>query len=182
MKLNFLYRLIIIVLIAAANVSCDQLTKSWATENLQTQQYKPKEFLGVFFKLTYVKNEGAFLSLGSKLSENLRYWALKIFPILLLVGLFIHMLLSKTMTLWQLIAFSFILGGGLSNIYDRMLYGSVVDFMNMGIDIGGRKIRTGIFNFADVSIMTGLFMMLPSIFTKDKSPSIQEKDPSVESS
>ena len=174
MNLKFVYRLMIILVIAVANISCDQYSKAWATENLKAQRYDQKEFLGVFFKLTYVKNEGAFLSLGSKLSETFRYWALKIFPILLLIGLFIHMLLSKTMTLWQLIAFSFILGGGLSNIYDRILYGSVVDFMNMGVELGERTIRTGIFNFADVSIMTGLFMMIPVMFSKEKPP---EKTP-----
>ncbi|MFT4972072.1 MAG: signal peptidase II, partial [Saprospiraceae bacterium] len=32
------------------------------------------------------------------------------------------------------IAFSFILGGGSSNIFDRMMYGKVVDFMNVSID------------------------------------------------
>ena len=68
----------------------------------------------------------------------------------------------RTVNTWQIIAYSFILGGGVSNIYDRLLYGSVVDFMNMGIG----TLRTGIFNFADVSIMIGLFMILPYLFKK----------------
>ena len=160
MNVKMIYRVLIILGIALSSISCDQLTKSWATETLKG---KPaKSYLNNTFRLTYVKNEGAFLSLGSKLSEKFHYWALKIFPIVLLVGLLLHMLFSKSLTMWQLIAFSFILGGGISNIYDRVLFGNVIDFMNMGID----SLRTGIFNFADVSIMTGLFMMLPTMFSK----------------
>ncbi len=162
MKLKLIYRVLIIVGIALSSISCDQVTKSWATENLKGQP--ARSYLSNSFRLTYVKNEGAFLSLGSQLSETFQYWALKIFPILLLGGLLLHMVFSKQLNTWQLIAFSFILGGGISNVYDRILFGSVIDFMNMGIS----SLRTGIFNFADVSIMTGLFMMLPTMFTKTK--------------
>ena len=44
------------------------------------------------------------------------------------------------------------------------MFGNVVDFMNMGIG----NLRTGIFNIADMAIMAGLFMMLPTMFTKTK--------------
>ncbi len=49
-------------------------------------------------------------------------------------------------------------------MYDRLLYGQVVDFMNMGFP----GLRTGIFNFADVSIMVGLAIMLPMMFKEKK--------------
>lgn len=122
--------------------------------------------LGGFFRLSYVENKGAFLSLGAGLSEQLRYWALLILPLALLAGLLIYTLFSKNVNRWQAIAFGFIIGGGASNVWDRILYGQVADFMNMGIG----SLRTGIFNFADVSIMVGLGIMLPMIFKK------QEKD------
>lgn len=155
-----MYRWLIIFLVAATNIGCDQLSKNWATQHLKNTP--SQSYLGDTFRLTYVRNEGAFLSLGSNFSSNLRYWALKVFPVLLLTGLLLHLMFSKTLTWWQIIAFSFILGGGISNVYDRLLYGSVIDFMNMGI----QNLRTGIFNFADTSIMTGLFMMIPTIFQR----------------
>ena len=138
---------------------------------LQQSSKNHFSYLKDTFRLTYVKNRGAFLSLGSSFSESLRYWSLKVFPVVLLIGLILHMLFSKSMTAWQLVAFSFILGGGISNIYDRLLYESVVDFMNMGFGefhntFNIRDIRTGIFNVADVSIMIGLFMMIPVMFAK----------------
>ena len=41
------------------------------------------------------------------------------------------------------------ISGGASNWIDRVLRGSVVDFLNMGIG----PLRTGVFNMADVAIM-----------------------------
>jgi signal peptidase II len=41
--------------------------------------------------------------------------------------------------------------GGASNLVDRIIYGMVIDFMNVGIG----SLRTGIFNVADMAIMLG---------------------------
>ena len=50
-----------------------------------------------------------------------------------------------------------VLGGGFSNLLDRMLKsGAVADFMNIGIG----NVRTGIFNLADVAIMVGAGVLL----------------------
>ncbi len=146
--------------IMAANIVLDQLTKAWARNSLiDSGQHS---YLGDFFRLSYVENRGAFLSLGASSPDEMRFWTLLVLPVLLLVGLFLYTLFSREMTRPQIIAFSFILGGGVSNIYDRLLYGQVSDFMNMGFS----GLRTGVFNFADVSIMVGLAIMLPTLFRK----------------
>ena len=54
-------------------------------------------------------------------------------------------------SMWHAAAFSLFIAGGLSNWFDRVSAGRVIDFMNIGI--GG--LRTGIFNVADVAIMVG---------------------------
>lgn len=57
----------------------------------------------------------------------------------------------------QTVALTLIAGGGISNFIDRLLNdGRVVDFMHMGFG----DLRTGIFNVADVFIMSGLALML----------------------
>jgi len=81
---------------------------------------------------------------------------------LVLLYIFFHVLTAKNLHIVQQAAFGFILGGGLSNIYDRIMEGRVVDFMNMGFG----TLRTGIFNVADMSIMLGLFLMVPFLFQK----------------
>ena len=58
-----------------------------------------------------------------------------------------------------------VVGGGLSNLIDRLLNeGRVVDFMQLGIG----PLRTGVFNVADVAIMGGLAVMLVVVFRDGK--------------
>ncbi len=155
-------RLILVFGIIAVVIGIDQWSKYWAVNNLMGEP--STSYLDDFFRLTFARNTGAFLSLGSGLSEDWRYWVLTILPVLVLLFLLYQTLFSKTMNQWQIIAFSIILGGGISNIYDRMMYGNVVDFLNMGIG----DLRTCIFNVADMAIMTGLFMILPLMFRSPK--------------
>lgn len=121
-----------------------------------------KSYLNDIFRLVYAENTGAFLSLGSGMNDTLRYWVLAVVPVLVLLYIFFHVLTAKNLHIVQQAAFGFILGGGLSNIYDRIMEGRVVDFMNMGFG----TLRTGIFNVADMSIMLGLFLMVPFLFQK----------------
>lgn len=156
-KLN---RVVMVLIIIAANIGLDQWTKVWARETLQFQP--TRSYFGEFFKLLYVENTGAFLSLGADLPDIFRTILLLVFPSVLLVGITFYTMFSNGINKWQVIGMSFIIGGGLSNVYDRILYNGVTDFMNMGLF----GIRTGVFNFADVSIMVGLAFMLPFAFRK----------------
>ena len=168
-------RVILVFSIIVVVIGFDQWSKVWAVNTLMGEP--STSYLGDFFRLTFARNTGAFLSLGSGLSDNWRYWALTILPVFVLLFLLYQTLFSKTMSQWQIIAFSSILGGGLSNIFDRIMYGSVVDFLNMGIG----NLRTGIFNIADMGIMAGLFMMLPLMFQrppKKETPPTEPTEPS----
>ena len=153
-------RILVVLGIVLLSVILDQWTKELARQFLQGEA--DQWILGDFFRLTFVENKGAFLSIGAELGEGLRYLLLNIFPTILLVALLIYTIRGKDMGWWQIVALSFIIGGGLSNIYDRLLYGKVVDFMHMK----AFGLQTGIFNIADVSIMIGMFMMLPLMFKK----------------
>lgn len=146
-------------------VLLDRWTKVLAVEHLMG--LPPKDVLGSFFQLVYAENTGAFLSLGADLPKVLRLIALAILPSILLLGMLAFTLFSKDLIRIQIFAFSLICGGGLSNLYDRITEGMVVDFMIMGIGV----LRTGVFNIADVSIMIGLALMLPSFFKGPEKPS-----------
>ena len=150
-------RITILLLAGGLSVLLDRLTKNWAVANIKGQG--STSYLNDYFRLVYAENTGAFLSLGSGLSDGWRTWVLSILPVVVLLYVLYVILFSKQLGNWQAYAFSFILGGGASNIVDRIMQGSVVDFMNMGIG----TLRTGIFNVADMAIMTGLFMMIFSM-------------------
>lgn len=161
----------LVLVIIVANIGLDQWTKVWARTTLQFQPMK--SYWNDFFRLLYVENKGAFLSLGSDLPDFWRTIALHFFPAILLVAITLYAMFSKSLNKWQVIGMSFIIGGGISNVYDRIEYAAVTDFMNMGLF----GVRTGIFNFADVSIMVGLAIMLPFAFQKEPT---QEETPRVE--
>ena len=55
-----------------------------------------------------------------------------------------------------MVGLSLFVAGGASNWIDRVIRGSVVDFINVGIG----PLRTGIFNVADVAIMLGAGVLL----------------------
>jgi signal peptidase II len=155
-KTSAIVRTVVIILLLAVNVGCDQMSKQFVRSNLAYDHRIMMLDDHVMF--TRVENRGAFLSLGQSLSQEPRFIILVVIPfIALIVGLmlvFTRANLSRS----TVIAIGFIVGGGLGNLYDRYIYGSVTDFMHINFYI----FRTGIFNMADVSIMTGAFIILIS--------------------
>jgi signal peptidase II len=151
-------RAIVIFSILAINVGCDQISKSMVRNRIDENE----QILVVknYVRLMRVENEGAFLSLGNSLPKVVRFILLSLVPLAILgfgIGyLFTKKNLSKTM----LLGFAFVIGGGIGNLYDRLIYGSVTDFMHIDFVI----FQTGIFNMADVSIMTGMTIVIIGSF------------------
>ena len=116
------------------------------------------------FRLDYVENTGAAMSMGDGLSKTASFWLLSILPLGFLVFLGGYVLLnSKEIGLLKLFSFSLIIAGGLGNVIDRIVFDRhVTDFMNIGI----LNLRTGIFNFADVCVTSGAIGLL--LFYRDK--------------
>ena len=152
-----LKRLLLTVTILVSCVGCDQTTKSMAKTYLSETQ--AVSLLGGSVRLQVAKNYGAFLSLGADLDPSMRTAFLSVGVASVLVALFIYCLVSTPSNSIVVPALAIIIGGGVSNLIDRLVYGGyVVDFLNVGI----ASIRTGIFNVADVFIMSGVFLLLSS--------------------
>ena len=82
-----------------------------------------------------------------------------IFPILVLVAVSIYTYVDKKLDNLSLVGFSLIIGGGIANIFDRIVYGSVTDFLYINLGF----FKTGIFNIADLSVTTGMILILIDI-------------------
>lgn len=115
--------------------------------------------------MTNVYNEGAFLGMGSDMNPTLHFIFLKLLPLLVLGYVVYYIIKTKNLDRLSLIAFCCIVGGGLSNVFDRFAFGKVTDFFY--IDLGG-VFKTGIFNIADVAVTTGMFMLIFSNFIMKK--------------
>ncbi len=133
-------------------IGCDRVTKVIAKENLVYGE--PISYMHDTFRLQYVENTGAALSLGDDLPKATSFWLLSIFPLTILLGLFIYVIMHlKKMNRLMALSFCLIIAGGIGNIIDRIFNDRhVSDFMSIGIN----NIRTGIFNVADICVTAGV--------------------------
>ena len=157
-------KIILMIVTLLSCVGCDQVTKSIARQNLVTGE--SLSFSGNLFILQYIENQGAFLSLGAGAHEQTRFLIFTVIAGLFLIGMACYIIFSKKVTKAEVIAFSMVIGGGIGNLIDRVFNnGRVIDFMNIGIG----RIRTGIFNIADVAILFGVFLVIV-LLQKRKEP------------
>ena len=143
-------RATIIFIVLFSCVSCDQVTKNIVKHNLP--KFETISFLNDTLRLQYAENQGAFLSLGATIPENIRCLVLTCSVAGFLIVLLAYLIKSKRNKASTTIALSLILAGGTGNLIDRILNeGRVIDFINMGIG----PVRTGVFNIADIAITIG---------------------------
>ncbi|MGA1227439.1 MAG: signal peptidase II [Tamlana sp.] len=154
-------RSVCITLVIVFTIAIDQISKVLVRANIvgqtETRASERIPLIGDAFILMNIENEGAFLGMGSELNSTLKIILLLIIPILVLGFVLWHIIKDKNLDNWSLFAFSSIIGGGIANIFDRIVYGSVTDFFF--IDLGG-IFKTGIFNMADLSVTTGMIILV----------------------
>ena len=143
-----------IVLFVFLNVGCDQISKDLVRKNVENSEYI--QVIGDNFIMTNVENTGAMLGFGDNFPPIIKNIFLKALPVLVLFILLFRILQKKRMNFWLIIAFAFVIGGGIGNLIDRIAYGSVTDFFQIKLGV----LRTGIFNMADVSVTLGALLIL----------------------
>jgi signal peptidase II len=141
-------------------VVLDQLSKYYITQHFEL--YQSLQIIpGI--KLTYVQNTGAafsilsdaagwqrwlFISLSSGVSIMLLFWLKK----------------HPSTGIWLAITLALILGGAVGNLIDRVVFGYVIDF----IDIYYNAWHWPAFNVADSAISIGVGMLIIDSFWFDQ--------------
>ena len=130
----------------------DQWSKTAIQNHLIAYQPYP---VMPFFNLTLAYNTGAAFSFLSHAGDWHRWFFAGIS--LLMSGVFVIWILRlpQKATI-QLAGLSLILGGTLGNLYDRWLFGHVIDF----VDLYYKTHHFAIFNVADSAICLGAFLLL----------------------
>ncbi len=169
-----LMRVLLILFLVGINIGCDQVTKNIARDEIAA--HEQIEVIGRNLILTKVENKGAFLGMGSSLPTVLRDILLLWLPAAVMIALLAYLLSQKQLSRSILIGLSFIVGGGIGNLFDRIVYGSVTDFLHVDFEI----FRTGIFNTADMSVMLGTAIIFFYSFQKKKTQELQEVSESVD--
>lgn len=84
---------------------------------------------------------------------------------LLAVAAALLWILPKKHTAVAKTGLSFLAGGGLSNLYDRLTKGHVVDYVSFGF--GPKRFRRLVFNLADFFVFSGIFLCIIQVFRKE---------------
>tara|TARA_B100000579_G_C22251261_1_gene584991 strand:+ start:47 stop:505 length:459 start_codon:yes stop_codon:yes gene_type:complete len=114
-----------------------------------------------FLNFNLIWNEGIAFGLFS-FDEKLFYNLLTLF-ICIIVIIIVRFMLKSNGT--EKIGFLMIIGGSLGNIFDRIYYSSVPDFIDLHYD----NFHWFIFNVADIFITLGIFLLIIlEIFPKKK--------------
>lgn len=153
--------------IAAVVVAIDQLTKWMAEANLE--QGVPHQVFP-HFNLTLAYNYGAAFSfLGNQ--NGWQRWFFAGLAVLVIIFI-INWLrkLSKGRN-WTALGLVLVLGGAVGNLIDRVLYGKVIDFIDVYFDIPFfmENYRFATFNVADIAITVGaIILVFMSLFASDR--------------
>ena len=125
-------------------VAADQLSKLWIHSNLGIGQSLPE---AGFFRLTYVRNTGAVFGIFPDQSFPLTIVAILGITLLLAYVFFIHRRVPFLDNALGKIALGLVLGGTIGNLIDRLRFGYVTDFIDIGI--------WPAFNIADSAVVAG---------------------------
>ena len=144
-----------LLLISAAVIFIDRITKSLVSARIPIGDAIP--LIPHVLRITHWTNEGAAFSLfADSDSPNRVRWALIAFSLLAAFVVLAAMIrLGNRLTLTT-VALALVFAGALGNVHDRIVYGSVVDFIE--VHIFGYHWPD--FNVADSSIVTGACLLL----------------------
>jgi signal peptidase II len=116
-----------------------------------------------FLRLTHVQNTGAAFGLFAESSAQWKVGALVSFSILALVVVSALLWKNSHSLSTTTIGLSLILGGAMGNLWDRMVSGHVVDFLDFYVG----SYHWPAFNVADSAIVVGAILLVAEIvFTK----------------
>lgn len=154
-----------LLLISALVIFADRVTKIWVTIHVPMGGAIP--VIPRVLRITHWTNEGAAFSLFAETaSPHLVRWALVGFASLAAIVVLIVLVRMGDRFTLVTVALALILGGALGNLHDRILYGSVVDFIEVHIF----SYHWPDFNVADSAVVTGAcLLLLDSLLPKKRS-------------
>ena len=114
----------IALIIAAAVVAVDQIIKISVVNNI-----KPAGTVDVIpgvFKLSYVENRGVAFGM---FQDN--RWIFVVLTSLMIIAIILYMFIKRPQGKLFYVLAGLIIGGGIGNLIDRILYGYVIDYLSL---------------------------------------------------
>ena len=145
------------ILVIATLVGIDQFTKYLVVSHFNVGDFK--QIINGFFSIRYVRNFGA----GFSILQNQKIF-LSMISLLAVFALSYLLYSSKKSEKFNRFCYLLVIAGSLGNFIDRIRIGYVVDFLDFiifGWDYP-------VFNFADICICIGCFLLMLSILVENK--------------
>jgi signal peptidase II len=141
----------------------DRWTKSWIVSRFNLNESVP--VIDGLLDITYVRNTGVAFGIFSSLSSPSKSLLLSAFTGVAVVMVIIYSLRSPVANRLLQVALALILGGALGNLFDRLSYGYVIDFL----ELYAGEYRWPAFNVADSAITTGVCLLILEIIRNETS-------------
>ncbi|MGI6550313.1 MAG: signal peptidase II [Syntrophomonadales bacterium] len=125
-------------------VGLDQLIKYWARQSLPLNDSLP--VIEPFLYWTYVRNEGAAFGFFQGMN-----WILVLCAVIVIGGALLYILAHRPQTA-VVAALALIAGGATGNLIDRLIFGGVIDYIDVRI--------WPVFNLADMAIVAGSLLII----------------------
>jgi len=143
----------------------DQASKYAIKSSLTLYQSIP--IIPDFFNLTFVTNNG--IAFGINIPGG--FIIFKVLHTLMTIGLIWYIWQERKSHILVRVSLALILAGALGNLYDRLIYGKVVDFLDFMIG----DYHWYIFNIADSAVTIGMMIYIYYTFIiENKTPSIPD--------
>lgn len=138
----------IFTLLAIAVVAVDQVAKAWIVGSLAVGT--GYQVLGDWLRVVHGRNSGILFGM---LPQSAPVFAI---VSLVVIGLIVVYHARAGRGILATVALGLLLGGALGNLVDRLRFGSVVDWIDMGI--GGVRFWT--YNLGDAAITTSIILLI----------------------
>jgi len=152
LKKNYIYILIIILMFVL-----DRASKAYVIKFFLSYQ-EPSYYLFPFLNLTLVWNSGMAFGLFESESNTYHIISAVIASVIIILIIWLY----KSTLLVEKIALSIVIGGAIGNLFDRIKYNAVPDF----IDMHYRDFHWFVFNVSDIVITIGIILLLLSDILK----------------
>jgi len=149
------------LLLVLATLILDRWTKVLIQNRFALNESVP--IIDGFFDITYVKNTGVAFGIFSSISSPAKSVLLSLFTACAVVVVVTYSVRSPARKRLLQVALALIVGGALGNLYDRLAYGYVVDFLEFYVG----NYHWPSFNVADSAISTGVALLAIEIIRSE---------------
>jgi lipoprotein signal peptidase len=160
-----------LIVVSLATLAADLATKTWAERHLEGYPGTVEVWTN-HLTLILAKNRGGAWGLLQTTSESIRrpfFLLVSVAAIAFIMTLYRRLQPRQRTLKWGL---PLVLGGALGNVFDRIRYGHVIDFIDAHVLYKGVDRHWPTFNVADIAICIGVGLMAIDMFASKRGPPV----------